>query len=110
MLRSYYIMFSLNVYHFCTLAPHTHVQVCAKASQLSAVEDQLRQLVKLLKDRLEWLNTNSRLAFGVLSHSNVVVVLDSSATDPAQLLPFIRVAQAAVREQIAHIHGFNIIR
>ena len=64
----------------------------------------------MLKARHTWLNTESRLQFGVLYGQRVVMVMDSCTTEHAQLKPFLDVACDVIKEQFIHVEKFTVIR
>lgn len=51
----------------------------------------------------------SRLYFGVIYEKKVVVVLDTCATEHAQLKPFLDVAISVIKEQLIRVDEFNLI-
>lgn len=53
---------------------------------------------------------NSRSTFGVIYERKVVVMMDTCATEHAQLKPFLEVLVSTIREQLVHVEEFNLIR
>lgn len=87
------------------------LQLCGgSGDRLEEVEGRLQEAVALLKARHTWLNSGSRLHFGVVYGRHVVMVMDSCATEHAQLKPFLDVACNVIREQFIHIEKFTVIR
>ena len=87
------------------------LQLCGgSGDKLEEMERRLQEVVGLLKARHTWLNTGSRLNFGVVCGQRVVMVMDSCATERAQLQPFLDVACDVLRDQISHVEKFTIIR
>ena len=78
--------------------------------RLEEVEGRLQEAVALLKARHTWLNSASRLHFGVVCGRNVVMVMDSCATEHAQLKSFLDIACDVIREQFIHVEKFTVIR
>lgn len=78
--------------------------------RLEETEARLQEAVVMLKARHAWLNTGSRLYFGVLYGERVVMVMDSCATEQSQLQPFLDVACDVLRDQFSHIEKFTVIR
>ena len=74
------------------------------------MERRLQEVVALLKARHTWLNTGSRLHFGVVYGQQVVMVMDSCATERAQLKPFLDVACDVLRDQFVHVDKFTVMR
>jgi hypothetical protein len=85
-------------------------QICIDDVKLARIETQLVDYISLLKARLQWLNTSSCLVFGSITHSHVVVIIDSSISDELQLKPFIDGVETLLIEQISKIDKFNLIR
>ena len=87
------------------------LQLCGgSGDRLEEVEGRLQEAVALLKARHTWLNSGSRLHFGVVYGRNVVMVMDSCATEHAQLKPFLDVACDVIREQFIHVEKFTVVR
>uniref|UniRef100_A0A1X7T005 VWFA domain-containing protein n=1 Tax=Amphimedon queenslandica TaxID=400682 RepID=A0A1X7T005_AMPQE len=85
-------------------------EVCANDAQLLRIEQQLNQFVSLLKSRLQWLNSSSRLLLGALVHSHAIIIIDSSLSDANQLTSFLDAVKLFLKEQVSAIVKFNIIR
>ena len=60
-------------------------------------------------DQHHCVHSGSRLSFGVVYEKRVVMVIDSSASERAELKAFLRVATSVIREQLCHADSFNII-
>ena len=80
-------------------------------------EDRLLDLVKRLEDaielyrlRLRWLNSDSRRLFGIITESSLCLVLDCKQKDVVQFSQFRNCILKLLREQVAKISSFNIIR
>ena len=87
------------------------LQLCGgSGDRLEEVEGRLQEAVALLKARHTWLNSGSRLHFGVVYGQNVVMVIDSCATEHAPLKPFLDRACDVIREQFIHVEKFTVIR
>ena len=70
----------------------------------------LRQyIVDILQRRLSWLQSGSRVPFGVLSESKVLVVVDSSHVVMGQVLTLQQHFRLLLEEQLAYIKEFNFI-
>ena len=78
--------------------------------RLEKVEGRLQEAVAMLKTRHTWLNSGSRLNFGVVYGQRVAMVMDSCATEHAKLKPFLDIACDAIREQFIHVEKFTVIR
>ena len=77
---------------------------------MEEAERRLQEAVAMLKARHTWLNTGSRLHFGVLYGQQVVMVMDNCATEHSQLKPFMDVACDVLRDQFSHVEKFTVIR
>lgn len=87
------------------------MQLCGgSGNRLEEVERRLQEAVGLLKARHTWLNTGSRLNFGVVYGQRVVMVMDSCTTEHAQLEPFLDAACDVLRDQFSHVDKFTLIR
>ena len=92
-------------------APPCLLQLCGgSGDRLEEVEERLQGVVAMLKARHTWLNSGSRLHCGVVYGQRVVMVMDSCATEHAQLKPFLDVACDVIREQFIHVEKFTVIR
>ena len=87
------------------------IQLCgASGGKLEEVERRLQEVVSMLKARHTWLNSGSRLHFGMVYGQHVVMVMDSCVTEHAQLKPFLDVACDVLRDQLTHVKKFTVIR
>lgn len=72
--------------------------------------EHLTQAVESYKERMDWLTSESRQIFGVILEQHITIVLDLGGMQEEEL----RLCQDALvmvlREQVAHIAKFNIIR
>lgn len=89
---------------FCPL------QLTASREQLSQFVASLTRRMKLYKQRLDWLTSGSRQMFGVIQEHSVALVLDFGSVSKAQFDLCCDVLCAVLREQVAHIATFHLIR
>lgn len=87
------------------------MQLCGgSGGRLEEAERQLQEAVALLKARHTWLNSGSRLHFGVVYGQRVVMVMDSCVTEHAQLKPFLDIACDVLNDQFIHVEKFTVMR
>ncbi|XP_041127728.1 von Willebrand factor A domain-containing protein 3B-like [Polyodon spathula] len=82
----------------------------ASRDQLSEIVASLTRRMKLYKERLDWLTSGSRQIFGVIQEHSVALVLDFGSISKAQFDLCCDVLCAVLREQVAHIAAFHLIR
>ncbi|KAK1167593.1 hypothetical protein AOXY_G10303 [Acipenser oxyrinchus oxyrinchus] len=82
----------------------------ASREQLSQFVASLTRRMKLYKQRLDWLTSGSRQMFGVIQEHSVALVLDFGSVSEAQFDLSCDVLCAVLREQVAHIATFHLIR
>ncbi|XP_041115955.1 von Willebrand factor A domain-containing protein 3B-like [Polyodon spathula] len=82
----------------------------ASRDQLSEFVASLMRRMKLYKQRLDWLTSGSRQMFGVIQEHSVALVLDFGSVSKAQFDLCCDVLCAVLREQVAHIATFHLIR
>ncbi|XP_058885475.1 von Willebrand factor A domain-containing protein 3B-like isoform X2 [Acipenser ruthenus] len=82
----------------------------ASREQLSQFVASLTRRMKLYKQRLDWLTSGSRQMFGVIQEHSVALVLDFGSVSKAQFDLCCDVLCAVLREQVAHIATFHLIR
>ena len=73
-------------------------------------ESELRTLIGSLQDRIDWLNSDSREKFGVVTEQNVLIIIDSYETSNVTFGNFCSAVAGVLREQIIEIQSFNVIR
>ena len=86
------------------------LQLSCTKDQLRQIESRLSQAIALYKRRLEWLTTESRRMFGVIEERCVVVVLDVDNLSPHQFDQYRAAVERLLREQLAQVSKFNILR
>ncbi|RXM90632.1 von Willebrand factor A domain-containing protein 3B [Acipenser ruthenus] len=85
-------------------------RLTASREQLSQFLASLTRRMKLYKQRLDWLTSGSRQMFGVIQEHSVALVLDFGSVSKAQFDLCCDVLCAVLREQVAHIATFRLIR
>lgn len=85
---------------------YLHVDVHGLEHYLSC----LRQfIIDKLQRRLSWLQSGSRVPFGVWAESRVLVVVDSSFAVMGQILKLQQHFRLLLAEQLAYVKEFNLI-
>ncbi|XP_028938819.2 von Willebrand factor A domain-containing protein 3B isoform X3 [Ornithorhynchus anatinus] len=82
----------------------------AKEELLHQCGESLTRAAELLRQRLEWLTSESRQIFGVIQETSVAVVLDLGSLAGPRLALCQEAVVLVLREQVAHLAGFNVIR
>ncbi len=85
---------------------YLHVDVHGIESYLSGLEN---FIVNKLQARLSWLQSESRVPFGVVTETRVLVVVDSSYAVMGQILVLQKHLRMLLEEQLAHVQEFNLI-
>lgn len=87
------------------------VQVIMTTDMMRQIEQRLTQAGKLYQSRLDWLTSESRRLFGVVEEKCVCIVLDFCQSLSQQHFDlYIGALECVLREQIARIARFNLIR
>jgi hypothetical protein len=63
----------------------------------------------MYRQRLQWLNTDSRRLFGVITEANVCLVIDCKQADMLQFKQYKNSLLKLINEQISQVSTFNII-
>ncbi|XP_036080338.1 von Willebrand factor A domain-containing protein 3B isoform X2 [Rousettus aegyptiacus] len=88
----------------------TAYNLTARSELIYQFVEHLTQAVESYKERMDWLTSESRQIFGVILEQHITIVLDLGGMQEEEL----RLCQDALvmvlREQVAHIAKFNIIR
>lgn len=66
--------------------------------------------IKLYKQRLEWLTTESRQIFGVVQEHNITIVLDFGAASRAEFDLSREAVSMVFTQQVAQLAKLNLIR
>lgn len=69
----------------------------------------LEDAIKMYRLRLQWLNTDSRRLFGVITEQSVCFVLDCKQQDCNKFSQYRNCILKLLREQVVKISSFNII-
>lgn len=85
---------------------YLHVDVHRLESYISILED---FTVQKLLERLSWLQSSSRVPFGVLLEPRVVILVDSSYAVMGQMLGLQQHLRMLLEEQLAHVKEFNLV-
>ena len=64
----------------------------------------------MFKLRLKWLNSDSRRLFGVITEQSICLVVDCKTKDSVKFSQYRNCLIKLLKEQIAKISSFNIIR
>ena len=67
-------------------------------------------IVDCMLDRLGWMLSGSRVPFGILMERRVLVLLDCSCSVMGELLALQQHLRMLLREQLAHVQDFNLVR
>lgn len=79
-------------------------------SKLKELAQRLKEAIKLFKLRLQWLNSDSRRLFGIITEKHVCLVIDCKNRDRIKFSEFKLCFLRLIKEQISQIYSFNIIR
>ena len=85
---------------------YLHVDVHGIDSYISTLKD---FMVHKLLERLSWLQSGSRVPFGVFLESKVVLVVDSSYSVSGQILGLQQHLRMLLEEQLANVKEFNLV-
>jgi hypothetical protein len=80
------------------------------ASKLADLKIRLEEAIQIYQMRLHWLTSDSRRLFGVITESNVCLVLDCKQNESQKFKQFKNSILNLVCEQLSKINSFNIIR
>lgn len=78
--------------------------------RLLEIVKRLEEAIKIYRLRLQWLTSESRRLFGLITETNVCVVLDCRQRDRLRFEQFKKCALRLLNQQIAKLSNFNIIR
>ncbi|XP_040440729.1 von Willebrand factor A domain-containing protein 3B isoform X1 [Falco naumanni] len=82
----------------------------AKKELILHFVDCLMGAIKLYKQRMEWLTSESRQIFGVIQERCIVIVLDFGTADPTEFDLCRDALSMVLMEQVTQIAKFNLIR
>ncbi len=85
---------------------YLHVDVHGIEAYLSSLQ---HFILSKLQRRLSWLQCGSRVPFGTLLESRVLVVVDSSYAVMGQILKLQQHFKTLLEEQLAHVQEFNLL-
>lgn len=74
------------------------------------LEARLIQAIMLYKRRLDWLTSESRRIFGVITEKCPVIVIDIRNMSPQQFDQYRSALERVLKEQVKELTKFNIIR
>ncbi|XP_073520664.1 von Willebrand factor A domain-containing protein 3B isoform X2 [Phyllobates terribilis] len=81
----------------------------AKKEDILKKIESVTDVIELYKRRLDWLNSSSQSAFGVVQEQSAVIILDLSAPSKVQHNLCREAICLVIKEQIRHISKFNLI-
>lgn len=81
----------------------------AKKEELVQKAESLAEVIGLYNQRLDWLNSSSRLVFGVIQEQSIVIILDLNTVSKVQYDLCRDAICLVIREQVAQISKFNLI-
>jgi hypothetical protein len=70
----------------------------------------MEDAMKMFKLRLQWLSSDSRRIFGVVTEKTACFVLDCKNKDMREFLLYKNCVLKLIREQVAKLLMFNLIR
>lgn len=73
-------------------------------------ETGLCALISNIQERINWLRSGSREAFGVVTEKNILIVIDSYERSNAVFGTFCDAVAGLLREQIIETQSYNVIR
>lgn len=85
---------------------YLHVDVHGIESYLAGLQ---KYILEKLQTRLSWLQSGSRVPFGVLVEPRVLLVVDSSCSVLGQILKLQQHFRLLLEEQVAYVQEFNLI-
>lgn len=85
---------------------YLHVDVHGLEAYLSALQ---HFILSVLQRRLSWLQSGSKVPFGVLTESKVLLVVDSSYAVMGQILKLQQHFRMLLEEQLPYIKEFNLM-
>jgi hypothetical protein len=94
-------------------SPHRQyhlIQITVGQERLVEFSSRLETLIGNYALRLQWLTSSSRRLFGVVIEQGVCFVLDCKQNDPVKFAQYRNCILKLLREQIARISSFNLIR
>lgn len=86
------------------------IKLTAKAEVICQFVELLTQAVESYKQRMDWLTSGSQQVFGVILEQSITIVLDFGDMREEELSLCQDALIMVLREQVAHIAKFNIIR
>ncbi|KAM5180643.1 von Willebrand factor A domain-containing protein 3B [Mantella aurantiaca] len=81
----------------------------AKKEEVVQKVESLTEVIGVYNERLHWLNSSSRLVFGVIQEQSVAIILDLSTVSKVQYDLCRDAICLVIREQVAQISKFNLI-
>jgi hypothetical protein len=85
-------------------------KITVSEERLLEIVKRLEEAIKIYRLRLQWLTSESRRLFGLITETNVCVVLDCRQRDRLRFEQFKKCALRLLNQQIAKLSNFNIIR
>ncbi|XP_006900778.1 PREDICTED: von Willebrand factor A domain-containing protein 3B-like [Elephantulus edwardii] len=95
---------------FCRAENGQVYNLTAKSELIHQFVEYLTQAVESYRQRLDWLTSQSRQVFGVILEQCITIVLDLGDMLEQELSLCQDALTMVLKEQVAHIHKFNIIR
>lgn len=96
---------------FCRLSQGgEEYNVIARKQELQQTLSSLQKLAELFQKRLEWLTHGSRRMFGLILERRVTVVVDYQILSVLEFEQFCLAFERLIKEQLAHVDTFNVIR
>ena len=85
-------------------------QIASNQDKLKQLDSRLQQAIALYKRRLDWLTSESRRIFGVIEEKSIGIVLDIINMSPQLFRQYRTAMERVVKEQVAQLAKFNLIR
>lgn len=103
------VFFSIN-YKLNFITFDKFKQITVNEAKLTELAIRLEESINLFKMRLNWLNSDSRRIFGVIGEKRICIVIDCKNRDRSRFSQYKACLLRLLREQVAQIASFNIIR